>query len=436
MLNFPRVLYYLGLGLQRLRWKEDKLKRYQNERVRSIVRNAYDYVPFYHRIFKLHDISPEDVKTVEDLSKLLVIKKDEFRKINPKELISIKYNPAILKPLRTSGSSGQPLTIYVNNAEADWRRAIYMRANISCGQRPRDVWAFITDPRHFGDTTEIQRRLGVFAQTLIPVYGGPTVHLQLLQKVQPDVLDGYSGVMFLVAKEANRQGIDKFRLRLMFGSVDSVDLSQRAFMEKVFGAPYLDQYGCSEVNRMAWQCHCKSGYHIDADSVIIETVDSTGKPVGNRESGEVVITSLYNFAMPFIRYSLGDVGRLSDYRCSCGRVLPLMEIVEGRRDSFLTLPDGRVVSPMVFVAGMKDFSFFDQIDQYRVIQKKKNHIQVFLKFNVLPVDIADVTLKVKRHVKHILGVVDSDFFVDVQFVDDIPLSRTGRLMTTFSEIAS
>jgi len=91
---------------------------------------------------------------------------------------------------------------------------------------------------------------------------------------------------------------------------------------------------------------------------------------------------------------------------------------------------------MVFVAGMKDFSFFDQIDQYRVIQKKKNHIQVFLKFNVLPVDLADVTLKVKRHVKHILGVVDPDFFVDVQFVDDIPLSRTGRLMTTFSEVTS
>jgi len=436
MLNFPRILYYLGLGLRRLQWKEDKLKRYQNERVRTIVKYAYDFVPVYHRIFKSNNIFPRDIKTVEDLSKLPVIKKDEFRKINTNQLISKEYKPSMLKPLRTSGSSGQPLTLYVNSNEADWRRAIYMRANVSCGQRPRDVWAFITDPRHFGDTTEIQRWLGVFAQTLIPVYGGAPVQLQLIQKIKPDVLDGYSGVMFLIAKEANRQGIDQLNLRLMFGSVDSVDLSQRAFMEKVFDAPYLDQYGCSEVNRMAWQCPCKSGYHIDADSVIIETVDSDGKPVGKSESGEIVITSLYNFAMPFIRYSLGDIGRLSDYRCSCGRILPLMEIVEGRRDSFLTLPGGRVVSPMVFVAAMKDFGFFDQIDQYRVIQKKKNYIQVFLKFSISPVDKEEISLKVRHHFEHVLDVVESDVFFDVQFVDDIPLSKTGRLMTTFSEITA
>jgi phenylacetate-CoA ligase len=430
MVNFARLMYYLACGLRRLYWDKDKLRRYQEKRLRAVVKYAYNYVPFYHEKFKEVGIRPEDIKSLNDLPKIPLVRKSELKMVPPRQRVSLEFDVEKLKAIRTSGSTGEPFTTYICGREDDWRKAIYMRANISCGQKPRDKWVVVTAPHHFHDTTGIQRRLGIYAQNCISVFMPVEKQVEVISGFKPDVLDGYSGALFLIAKEIDKKGLRVIRPRIIFGTADLADEASQRFMEDVYGAPYLDQFGCAEIDRSAWQCPEKVGYHMDIDSVIMEFVDENGEAVSPGERGEVVYTSLFNFAMPLIRYRVGDVGIPSDDECPCGRSLPLMKVVEGRRDSFLVMPNGHLVSPRVFTNAMS--RFFESIVKYRIVQKKPDLFEVYiqLKGGVNKGILAD---EVAKHLKSVLNP-DYDIYVVIRFVDDLSISKSGKLMAVVSEV--
>jgi len=432
MVNFARLLYYLGCGLRRLYWNKKKFRQYQEKRLRAIVRYAYEYVPFYHKKFKAAGIRPDDIKYLEDLRKLPLVRKSELRQVPLRQRVSLEFNVNKLKVIRTSGSTGEPFQIYISGAEDDWRKAIYMRANISCGQRPRDRWVVITGPHHFHDTTKIQRLLGIFAQRCISVFADVEEQVSFVLKENPDVLDGYSGSLFLIANEFKKNGL-KVNPRIIFGTAEIIDDLARRFIENVFGAPFYDQFGCAEVDRSAWECPERVGYHMDVDSVITQFVDADGEEVSAGEKGEVVYTSLFNYAMPLIRYAVGDIGQPTNEVCSCGRVLPLMKVIEGRRDSFVVLSNGRVISPRAFVIAMRMFKWYSEVDQFRVIQKSLSHFEFFIKKKACSVVDENVIVEdLAKHFKSTLNVDDVNF--DVKFVDEIPLGKGGKLSSVISEV--
>jgi phenylacetate-CoA ligase len=273
--------------------------------------------------------------------------------------------------------------------------------------------------------------LGIYAQKCISVFNKINEQVRLSQQWKADVLDGYSGALLLLAKEVERRGVKDIRPRLMFGSADLIDAPTRRYLEEVFKAPYHDQYGCSEVNRTAWQCPERTGYHMDVDSVITQFVDDEGHDVSEGETGEIVHTSLFNFAMPFIRYSIRDRGRPSSETCPCGRVFPLMEVVEGRRDSFISLPDGRIMSPRAFTVAMRMFEYYDNIEWFRIVQKKPNVFEVYLKPKK-SLNEELIKAKLESHFAKVLDLPDIE--VNVELSDDIPLSKGGKLMAVVSEV--
>jgi phenylacetate-CoA ligase len=364
--------------LRRLQWGTQKLQIYKGKRLRSIVKYAYDSVPFYREKFKQVGVSPDDIKVLSDLSKLPVIRKDEIRRVDPALLVSSTTNLRMLKAIHTTGSTGKPFQVLINDAEDDWRKAIYMRANISCGQRPRDRWVAVTLPSHASDTTNLQRRLGIYAQTCVSLYYPISEQLRLVSAGKPDVLDGYSMWLFSLAKEAKDKGVDTIKPRIIFGSAELIDNKSVRFIEEAFGAPFYDQFGCSEVDRTAWQCPEKAGYHMDVDSVIPQFVDDSGQDVSPGERGEILYTSLFNYSMPLIRYAVGDVGVPSDDVCPCGRTLPLMKVVEGRTDSLLRLPNGRLLSPVTVIGAMDAFDLFNQIEEYKLLQKRVDQLIFYI----------------------------------------------------------
>jgi len=149
MVNLLKVLYFLAFANKRLHWDSDRLKRYQDKRFRAVVKFANDTVPFYHRKFKEVGVDVENIRKIEDLHKLPVIKKEEFKKQDPKQIVSSNYELSQLKRVSTSGSTGTPFIVYINSTEDAWRKAIYMRANIACGQKAKDRWIVLTSPTHF-----------------------------------------------------------------------------------------------------------------------------------------------------------------------------------------------------------------------------------------------------------------------------------------------
>ena len=104
-------------GLRRLHWKAEDLRKYQEKRMKSVIKYAYDNVSFYNEKMKGVGVRPDEIKKLDDLSKIPVIRKDEMRQINNDLLISKFYNKDNLKMLRTSGSTGKPFEFYVNNIE-------------------------------------------------------------------------------------------------------------------------------------------------------------------------------------------------------------------------------------------------------------------------------------------------------------------------------
>jgi phenylacetate-CoA ligase len=433
--NIFQVFYFLALANRRLHWEKEKLEKYQDKRFRAVVKYANEFVPFYRRRFKEAGVDVDSIRGVVDLSRLPVIKKDEFKRQDPSEIVSSEYDPSKLKKVKTSGSTGTPFLVHLNQTEDSWRKAIYMRANIFCGQKMRDRWVVLTSPSHFGDTTNLQRKIGVYAQNCVSLFEPTDQKLDQIAAARPDVLDGYSGSLVLLAKEVNRRGLKTIRPRLMFGNAELINLESRRFIETVFSAPYHDQFGCAEIDRSAWQCPERDNYHLDVDSVITEFLDSNGEFVSDGEEGEVTYTSLFNFSMPFIRYAIGDIAVPHGGSCPCGVTLPLMEVVQGRKDSFLMLPNQRLVSPMIFNFAISTFRYYADFDQYLIRQRREDFFEVELKMNRFSVDKKQMTAELESHMKEHLKTGD-DVVFQVSFVDEIPLSKTGKLLSVTSDVTT
>jgi phenylacetate-CoA ligase len=418
---------------RKARWDAKKLGEYQIRRLNSVIKYAYYNVPFYHKRFKESAIKPEDIKSKEDLNKLPIIRKSEIRG-HLGEAISKGFDINRLRIVSTSGSTGEPFFIYLSGSEVEFRKAKHIRANISCGQKPRDKWVTLTGPQHFGKTTKLQRLIGLYVPTAISVFDDISTQISEIENLKPEVLDGYSSSLLLLAKEVEKQNIETIKPRFIIGGAELIDGYSRKYIEKVFGVPFFDQYSSVEFERMAWQCRERKGYHIDADALILQFLDKSGTEVSPGESGEIVCTSLFNYAMPLIRYAIGDVGTPSDEVCECGRTLPLMQVVEGRKDSLLFLPNGRILTPRAFTLALHEFKFYDCIEKFRVVQKKLDTFEFLIKMKDDTLKENVMTMELSSHLRTIFKFDDLRF--ETKFVDDIALDKSGKLMSVISELNS
>jgi len=151
-----------------------------------------------------------------------------------------------------------------------------------------------------------------------------------------------------------------------------------------------------------------------------------GKQVPAGERGEIVYTSLYNYAMPLIRYAIGDIGVPSDKVCPCGRGLPLMERIEGRADAFVQVPGGRIFTPIIWTILLRHFS---EIAQFKVTQEQKDkiRIQVEAKNTFNQRTIEGIT-------KSVLDALGAEVHIDVEPVDVIPSDNSGKVRSVVSKI--
>ncbi|MEM3702981.1 MAG: phenylacetate--CoA ligase family protein [Candidatus Bathyarchaeia archaeon] len=436
MVNYVRAYYYLRGLMKRVFWPKQKIRQYQNERLRETLEYAYENVPFYYRKFKEAEVKPSDVKTVEDLKRLPITRKDEIR-TNPSEMVSKEYEVSKLKMLRTSGSTGHPLYFYISGWEDEYRKARHLRANIACGQRLRDRYVTITHPLYFSQSTRLQRFLGFYAPIPVSVFDDVDKQISTIERLKPDILDGYASSLLLLAKRIDEKGVETIKPRFLISGADLIDAYSRKYVEEVFGVPFYDQYGCAELERLAWQCEERGEYHIDADSIIMEFVDEDGDEVARGETGEIVCTSLFNRAMPIVRYAVGDLGRASEENeCPCGRTFPLMKILEGRKDSVVVLPDGRAMSSFAFIAAMYQLSFYKDIDQFRVVQKREDLFRFLIKMKSNNVDSSSAEKELIGFFNKVLNVADNEVEFEVDFVDNIPLDESGKFRIVVSELDS
>jgi len=405
-------------------WKSyEELRELQDRKLRAILKHAYENVPLYRQKFASAGVHPEDIKTVADLPKLPITTKQEVRDNFPDRIVANGVDTGKCWLPHTGGSTGIPLTVAYDEAAEDFQKAVALRPNLSCGQGLFDKWIVFTDPRHIGEKKWFQR-IGLFNPTQFSLFEDIDNQVLILKKAKPDIIDTYPSHLYLLAKKVNQIGVE-IRPKMVFTTAELLDSQTREHIQSVFNAPIYDQFGDVEMGRTAWECPAHSGYHIDVEAVIMEFIRDE-KPVSSGERGEIVYTTLYNYAMPLIRYAVGDIGIPSDEKCLCGRGLPLMKIIEGRKDDFLVRSDGTIVSPITMDLIIKNMM---AIEQCRIIQETPGRVRVqIVNSHSLTEQIVS---QLKSSIKEVLG---ENVSVETEMLAELLRDKSGKLRKVISKV--
>jgi phenylacetate-CoA ligase len=415
------------IQLQRSQWwPEEKLRRYQEQRLRAIVKYAYETIPLYHQKFKAAGVYPDQIRTISDLPKIPVLTKQEIQQNYPHNIVASHIDLSRCWKPFTSGSTGNPVTIVYDDQAESFQKACALRPNLACGQRLFDTWAVIASPRTIARKLHKRwfQQFGLFSQVCFSLFDTPQTTIAELEKVKPDILDGYTSSIYLIAKEIERTDNHKIHPRLIYTTSELLTPQMRSYINKVFDVDVYDQFGSVEMGRTAWECPEHTGLHMDSEAVVTEFIKD-GEQVSSGERGEIVYTNLYNYSMPFIRLRTQDVSVPTSDRCPCGRTLPLMKIIEGRTDDFITLPNGRVLPPITWIILL----MYNKIDQYKVIQESINElrIQVVPKKDMTP----DTLQKIHDDVRK---ATDNLVKVTIESVEEIPREPSGKVRPIVSKV--
>jgi len=391
-----RVLWHC-YELSRNQWlKPDELRKLQEKRLKAIIRHAYEKVPLYHSKLNSAGLKPGDIKTIGDLNKIPFVTKQEVGDGIPSQSIAKGHGLEDCVQASTSGTSGGPMPVFYDKRFLDYSVANwYFRKIMAIGLSPLDKMVSIeygsSEPNTVNrESTKVNRgskpksmgriALGPVASLLrrlrkrICIADNAEEVLEEIVKFQPRLIDGNTSYLRVIAETILDKGVRQVHPKAIRGDGEVLDEPTRKFLETVFECAVFDEYSAWDFGHGAWECVKREGYHIDADLLIMEIIRD-GEPAAPGEPGETVVTGLLNYAMPLIRYRVGDVGILGEDMCSCGRGLPLLKSVEGRMIDCFRLPNGRIVTPKVIMAAIQGCP---GVSRYQAVQESTSRVTIEL----------------------------------------------------------
>ncbi len=310
-------------------------------RLTRVVQVAAQRVPYYRDLFLRTGLDPNDIRTPEDLVKVPITTNEVLRAL-PHELVVAEGHPFEgLIDRCTSGSTGITLHTYLTPLERDLQALNAIRVFRSGGYRARDILLDLTEP--YIPPPRWIEKLKLFRKKYIPHTEDIREQLEKMLAWEPDVILSLPTILDLLL-DAGIEHNAVLRPHLVYTVGEHLSKHLRKRSMELLGCDPIDVYGATEVGPIAFQCPERDGYHINADGLVVEVVDAEGRPLPPGVTGRVVVTGLQNEAMPFVRYSVGDLGRLREGQCRCGRGLPLMESVQGRIVEALFRSDGKSIS--------------------------------------------------------------------------------------------
>ena len=309
----------------------DELAAFRDERLRQIVRHAYKTTPFYKKLMDRANVKPSDIRTEKDLLKLPTVTKQDIQ-MNYDDIVSTRFREEECLVRTTSGSSGKMLRV-LWETDSFWNRlAMYYRCLSMIGYTPfKKLLYFLPVPEKSGFTFGLFRQMGLEPKTPFD-----EIRKHLL-RFKPQILAIYPSYAVDLANYLTREDILKIGIEAISLNSEMILPHDRAEIERKFNCKAYDEYSSVEMGFIASMCR-KRKNHVFTDNVILEILDAQARP---GERGEIVLTSLTNYAMPFIRYRIGDYSHfVENGRCACGLPFPVIGPIEGRKDDSFILHDG------------------------------------------------------------------------------------------------
>ena len=411
------------------KWSASEIEAYQNEKLSALVRHAYDNVPYYRERWRSLKLSPDDIRSRNDLHKLPVLTKEEVRQ-NVERFVSQKTPNRELLSRHTSGTTGKGLHFYMTREAVAFQWAVWWRHRLRFGVAPGAWHANFTGQRVVPITQSAppywrwnrpMRQVLVNMQSLTP--GKITSIVELLNSQRLDFYAGYPSFIHMLAVNATDAGL---RLtsppRVVFTGAENMLDFQRRDIQAFTGAILSDHYGSTEACCNASRCP-EFVYHEDFEFCIMEGLERTpGDPART-----IVCTGFACDAFPFIRYEAGDTAVWQDGKaCSCGRNSAVLLRVEGRTDDYVVTPEGARIARL-------DYLFKDALNvkEAQIIQEQLGEITILL-VRRSAYGTKD-ELEIRRDIKTWLS---PSLVVRFEYVDEIPRAPNGKFRAVLSRLKS
>jgi len=330
-----------------------------------------------------------------------------------------------VQPYNTGGSSGQPLTFYFGRRRQAADAASRMRARrwwgIDVGSREVLLWGAPIELKRTDRIKTIRDRL--FNQLLLNAFDmnadSMERYIEAIQAYRPAVLYGYASSVALLCTYARNRGrsLRVPSLRLVCTTGEPLYPDRRQQIAKAFGVPVASEFGSRDGGFIAHES--PAGQMLQtADAVILEVLDSQGRPCPPGQPGEAVITNLYSDAQPFIRYRTGDVVTLSPDRCAEGRALPVLASVAGRTTDFVVRADGTVMHALSLIYVLRALP---SINEFKIVQRAVDDLEVLVVAGPSwsERDAGQVVAGLQARLGHSARI-------DIQRVDTIPPEASGK----------
>jgi phenylacetate-CoA ligase len=394
--------------LRNLKLSSEELDRLQNLKLRAVIKHAYQHVPYYHSLFKSAGLFPEGIRSIDDLRQLPITTKEDLRTAGLERIIAKRIPLSTCLREATSGTTGKPFTVYFTPDEARIQRLLHFRSLLSIGFRFRDRLSVLGASRPH--RIRFHQRIGFFRSENIPLPLPIEEQIRQLQRMRPTILWIYPTPLRALLHHIGYRLSNIISPRILITSAEVFDEVLRERMRGDLDIEMFNFYGAIEVGRIASECQAHEGLHVNADHLIVECLNDNQRPTFGKP-GVVVVTCLNSFAMPFIRYRLGDISTIIEKKCPCGSSFPLIGPVQGREEDMIELPSGRLLSPLGLQYILKKISW---VDQFRFIQENPGNLILQLVFYKNPRE--EQLLDMKHRLLEYLGELVS---IDIQIVNFI-----------------
>ncbi len=405
----PRVLPVLKkfLALRKEQWFDpEKLKSIQEEKLKAVVSCA-------SKTKHYKGISFDDFQSLEFTKK---------PNLQGDERSFLSCPAGTLQQTQTSGSTGRPVKLFIDQNTMDYRVAMKYVVETEFGLRPTDLFAEISH-RSYVPHPLLKYSL-MFRRIHLSVFDDESRNFSLIRESGANVLGWYPSAVSLLAR-LNNSTEKPIKLKSVYCGSEMLSDECRGYISDSFSCNVFNQYGAEEFGTIAWECPEEHNLHINSNAVYLEIVDSNGNPKKSG-SGEVVLTSLHNCAMPLLRYKIGDLGSFGG-ECSCGRGLPVLKTLDGRSNDFIVLPSGKKRTPVSF-----DIMYgIPGVIAYQVVQEEPE-LFVF-RYVSQNGELAEESRKeiILRMERATLG---EEFKIEFEEADKIPKTQNGKMSTVVSKV--
>ncbi|NMJ40499.1 phenylacetate--CoA ligase family protein [Roseomonas sp. JC162] len=425
-------------------WPAARIEASQRRQLAALLDHARRTVPFHAARLPVAMPDPDDGAAFEAAWQALpILTRGEIQAADAEEALLAESLPpghGEYREIFTSGSTGRPVRAIRSQLwELIWS-AFTLRDHLWHRRDFAGTLAVIRDstpgaaPWPEGMTAPGWGGAGGGLIATGPLVGlnvmtPPAEQLGWLLRRDPDYLLSHPSILARLAEESRRTGRRPTRLRQVIAIAETLRPETRATIEAALGAPVAEVYSTREAGYLALQCPDHPHLHVQSEGVRVEVLDEAGRPCRPGEVGRVVVTPLHNLAMPLIRYDIGDAAEVGA-PCPCGRGLPVLNRVIGRRQNMLRLPGGERRWPLLSSSDLGALvAAVPGLRQYQVVQEALDRLRL-----VLAVERTPSTAEQAAAIAWARGKFGADFAVTVEVLSEVPRSVAGKFEDFVCEV--